>query len=220
MGIHSKLINKIVITGMILIFLVFILFYVLQCFEEKNISLIKDLLGIGSTIFASLIAVYIFQEWTVQKKIESLSERSKEIIPKFPEIPSELINFSSKVDDLLNRTQIYELNPRIENLTEMERLSTELYKHPFLSVLINFNQSFDEIRGLMLETDLIVFNKLSDDIKKYKNFIFKEKILDVKVSKDVNTEEQRTTIKKLTSETYEDLGKFYEKLKTYKNYNY
>lgn len=220
MGIHSKLINKIVVTGIILIPLVLILFYVLKSFEEKNINLIKDLLGIASTIFASLVAVYIFQEWTVQKKMESLSERSKEMIPKFPEIPSELISFSSKVDDLLHRTQIYELNPRIENLIEMERLSTELYKHPFLSVLMNFNHSFDEIRGLMLESDLIVFNELSDDMKKYKNFIFKEKILDVNVGQNINSEEHRATLDKFKEKTYEDLEKFYEKLKAYKNYNY
>lgn len=220
MSIHSKLIKKIMKTGAVLIIVVLILFYFLKCFEDKNLNLIKDLLGIASTIFASLVAVYIFLEWTVQKKIESLSERSKEMIPKFPEISSDLIIFSSKINDLLNRTKIYENNPMIENLIEMERLSKELYKHSFLSIVINFTTSFDEIRDLMQERDLIVFNELSDDMKQFKNFLFKERVLDVNLGKDIDTEKLEKTINELTKKTYDDLGKFYRKLKEYKNYNY
>ena len=69
MNIYRGLNERILKLSCILIILIIVFFTISKLFSDSNVSLIKDLMGIASTIFAALIAVYIFQEWTVQKRL-------------------------------------------------------------------------------------------------------------------------------------------------------
>lgn len=88
-----------------------VFFVIAKLFNEKDISLIKDILGIASTVFAAFVAVYIFQGWVIQK-LESLSENSKERILTVPNISLELVSFYSEISNLLTYMSIYKERPK------------------------------------------------------------------------------------------------------------
>ncbi|RZG75306.1 hypothetical protein EXE10_20355 [Acinetobacter sp. WCHAc060033] len=220
MNIYRGLNERILKLSCILIILIIVFFTISKLFSDSNVSLIKDLMGIASTIFAALIAVYIFQEWTVQKRLEALSHNSKERIPEIPNLSLELTTFSSLIDDLLNRIEIYKNSPNSIAFDNMQKLSEKLYDHPFLTLIMSFDSYFHEIKELILEDDKKLYEDLSKDMKSYKHLIFKDKVLDVNISANRNISDLIEKTNSLHKKTYDDLLKFYNRLIDYKNFNY
>ncbi len=58
---YKELNEKIYTTLCVLIIFSIVFFTISKLFNEKDISLIKDILGIASTVFTAFVAVYIFQ---------------------------------------------------------------------------------------------------------------------------------------------------------------
>jgi hypothetical protein len=217
MSVHKNLISKIIMTSGYLILFCAILFFLSKASYKDDVIFIKDLIGVASTIFAALVALYIFQEWAVQKKLEALSNNAKEKISEIPSLSMELVSFNTSSLDLINRKDIYKKNQDSRIFQHMTELSTSLYKHPFIAIAVNFDMSFREIKDLMLESDLEIYEALSKNMKSYKELIFKEKIL------NLNNEITNDDIKRfevLHQETESNLSKFYRRLIDYKNFDY
>ena len=217
MSVHKNLISKIIETSGYLILSGTIIFLISRLFDKDDVVFIKDLMGVASTIFATLVALYIFQEWAVQKKLEALSNNAKEKISEIPSLSIELLRFSTSAQDLIQKKDIYKENQNPMLFQYMTELSTNLYQHPFVAISMNFDMSFREIKNLMLQSDLKIYEALSKNMKSYNQLIFKEKIL------DLNSETTSYHIDKLDAlhkETENNLSKFYKKLIDYKNFDY
>ena len=178
MSVHKNLISKIIVTSGYLILSGTIIFLISKLFDKDDVVFIKDLMGVASTIFATLVALYIFQEWAVQKKLEALSNNAKEKISEIPSLSIELLRFSTSAQDLIQKKDIYKENQNPMLFQYMTELSTNLYQHPFVAISMNFDMSFREIKNLMLQSDLKIYEALSKNMKSYNQLIFKEKILD------------------------------------------
>jgi hypothetical protein len=188
-----------------------------KLFDKDDVVFIKDLMGVASTIFATLVALYIFQEWAVQKKLEALSNNAKEKISEIPSLSIELLRFSTSVQNLIHQKEIYKENQNPMLFQHMTELATNLYQYPFIAISMNFDMSFREIKDLMLQSDLKIYEALSKNMKSYNQLIFKEKIL------DLNSETTNYHIEQLDAlhkETENNLSKFYKKLIDYKNFDY
>ena len=217
MSVHKNLISKIIVTSGYLILSGTIIFLISKLFDKDDVVFIKDLMGVASTIFATLVALYIFQEWAVQKKLEALSNNAKEKISEIPSLSIELLRFSTSAQDLIQKKDIYKENQNPMLFQYMTELSTNLYQHPFVAISMNFDMSFREIKDLMLQSDLKIYEALSKNMKSYNQLIFKEKIL------DLNSETTNYHIEQLDAlhkETENNLSKFYKKLIDYKNFDY
>ena len=217
MSVHKNLISKIIVTSGYLILSGTIIFLISKLFDKDDVVFIKDLMGVASTIFATLVALYIFQEWAVQKKLEALSNNAKEKISEIPSLSIELLRFSTSAQDLIQKKDIYKENQNPMLFQYMTELSTNLYQHPFVAISMNFDMSFREIKNLMLQSDLKIYEALSKNMKSYNQLIFKEKIL------DLNSETTNYHIEQLDAlhkETENNLSKFYKKLIDYKNFDY
>ena len=217
MSVHKNLISKIIMTSGYLILSGTIIFLISKLFDKDDVVFIKDLMGVASTIFATLVALYIFQEWAVQKKLEALSNNAKEKISEIPSLSIELLRFSTSVQNLIQKKEIYKENQNPMLFQYMTELATNLYQHPFVAISMNFDMSFREIKDLMLQSDLKIYEALSKNMKSYNQLIFKEKIL------DLNSETTNYHIEQLDAlhkETENNLSKFYKKLIDYKNFDY
>ena len=217
MSVHKNLISKIIVTSGYLILSGTIIFLISKLFDKDDVVFIKDLMGVASTIFATLVALYIFQEWAVQKKLEALSNNAKEKISEIPSLSIELLRFSTSVQNLIQKKEIYKENQNPMLFQYMTELATNLYQHPFVAISMNFDMSFREIKDLMLQSDLKIYEALSKNMKSYNQLIFKEKIL------DLNSETTNYHIEQLDAlhkETENNLSKFYKKLIDYKNFDY
>lgn len=217
MSVHKNLISKIIETSGYLILSCTIIFLISKLFDKDDVVFIKDLMGVASTIFATLVALYIFQEWAVQKKLEALSNNAKEKISEIPSLSIELLRFSTSVQNLIHQKEIYKENQNPMLFQHMTELATNLYQYPFIAISMNFDMSFREIKDLMLQSDLKIYEALSKNMKSYNQLIFKEKIL------DLNSETTNYHIEQLDAlhkETENNLSKFYKKLIDYKNFDY
>jgi hypothetical protein len=217
MSVHKNLISKIIVTSGYLILSGTIIFLISKLFDKDDVVFIKDLMGVASTIFATLVALYIFQEWAVQKKLEALSNNAKEKISEIPSLSIELLRFSTSVQNLIHQKEIYKENQNPMLFQHMTELATNLYQYPFIAISMNFDMSFREIKDLMLQSDLKIYEALSKNMKSYNQLIFKEKIL------DLNSETTNYHIEQLDAlhkETENNLSKFYKKLIDYKNFDY
>ena len=217
MSVHKNLISKIIETSGYLILSGTIIFLISKLFDKDDVVFIKDLMGVASTIFATLVALYIFQEWAVQKKLEALSNNAKEKISEIPSLSIELLRFSTSVQNLIHQKEIYKENQNPMLFQHMTELATNLYQYPFIAISMNFDMSFREIKDLMLQSDLKIYEALSKNMKSYNQLIFKEKIL------DLNRETTNYHIEQLDAlhkETENNLSKFYKKLIDYKNFDY
>ena len=217
MSVHKNLISKIIVTSGYLILSGTIIFLISKLFDKDDVVFIKDLMGVASTIFATLVALYIFQEWAVQKKLEALSNNAKEKISEIPSLSIELLRFSTSVQNLIQKKEIYKENQNPMLFQYMTELATNLYQHPFVAISMNFDMSFREIKDLMLQSDLKIYEALSKNMKSYNQLIFKEKIL------ELNSETTNYHIEQLDAlhkETENNLSKFYKKLIDYKNFDY
>lgn len=217
MSVHKNLISKIIMTSGYLILSGTIIFLISKLFDKDDVVFIKDLMGVASTIFATLVALYIFQEWAVQKKLEALSNNAKEKISEIPSLSIELLRFSTSVQNLIQKKEIYKENQNPMLFQYMTELATNLYQHPFVAISMNFDMSFREIKDLMLQSDLKIYEALSKNMKSYNQLIFKEKIL------ELNSETTNYHIEQLDAlhkETENNLSKFYKKLIDYKNFDY
>ena len=217
MSVHKNLISKIIMTSGYLILSGTIIFLISKLFDKDDVVFIKDLMGVASTIFATLVALYIFQEWAVQKKLEALSNNAKEKISEIPSLSIELLRFSTSAQDLIQKKDIYKENQNPMLFQYMTELATNLYQHPFVAISMNFDMSFREIKDLMLQSDLKIYEALSKNMKSYNQLIFKEKIL------ELNSETTNYHIEQLDAlhkETENNLSKFYKKLIDYKNFDY
>ncbi len=217
MSVHKNLISKIIETSGYLILSGTIIFLISKLFDKDDVVFIKDLMGVASTIFATLVALYIFQEWAVQKKLEALSNNAKEKISEIPSLSIELLRFSTSVQNLIHQKEIYKENQNPMLFQHMTELATNLYQYPFIAISMNFDMSFREIKDLMLQSDLKIYEALSKNMKSYNQLIFKEKIL------DLNSETTNYHIEQLDAlhkETENNLSKFYKKLIDYKNFDY
>ena len=153
----------------------------------------------------------------MQKKLEALSNNAKEKISEIPSLSIELLRFSTSVQNLIHQKEIYKENQNPMLFQHMTELSTNLYQHPFVAISMNFDMSFREIKNLMLQSDLKIYEALSKNMKSYNQLIFKEKIL------DLNSETTNYHIEQLDAlhkETENNLSKFYKKLIDYKNFDY
>lgn len=218
---YKELNDKIYTTLCILIIFSIVFFVIAKLFNEKDISLIKDILGIASTVFAALVAVYIFQGWVIQKKLESLSENSKERILTVPNISLELVSFYSEISNLLTYMSIYKERPTSLLLNRIEEITPKLYGHPFAEIAMNFDQSFKEVRSLMLKEDTQLYEAISKAMIDYRLFIYKEKIF--KRGADISSIDIQNLVEKNDQfyiHTHQKLAAFYLRLFDYKNFNY
>ncbi len=219
---YKELNEKIYTTLCVLIIFSIVFFTISKLFNEKDISLIKDILGIASTVFTAFVAVYIFQGWVVQKKLESLSENAKERIPTIPNISLEILSFYSEISNLLTYMSIYKERPTNLLLSRIEEIVPKLYGHPFIEIAMNFDQSFKEIKSLMLlKEDIELYEAISKAMDDYRQLIYKEKILNRNV--DIGSIDIKSLIEKndeLYMDAYQKLSAFYLRLFDYKNFNY
>ncbi len=203
--------------------LVFFLMLSLIVFQFYNFDL-GDAWAFSGSIFsgmttlaAAFIASNVYNQWLDQKKLEALSANAKEKISEIPDLSVELLRFSSAVQDLVLKKNIYKdtQNPMLQiHITEF---SAKIYEYKFIGIAMNFDMSFREIKDLMLLSDLKLYEALSKNMKSYVELIFNEKVLDIYNIPNNNIDER---LKDLYTETKDNLSNFYRKLIDYKNFNY
>lgn len=180
-----------------------------------------DLSTIASTVFAAYVAIYIFQGWVIQKRLESLSSMAKDKIVEITEVAGTDLNlFLAEVLDLINRVKIDQKNSNIKNSGTMEKISENLLNHPFFEFIMTFDVVFGEIKTLIPKADLKIYQQLSKDIHSLKKIVLVSGILNITILRDLNVAEFEEEFEELIENTRKSLSVFLKKLHDYKNYNY
>ncbi len=215
---NQNLYKKILFAVIILTTSFILIYFGLKKLNNNDISLIKDLLGIASTLFTAIVAIFLFQDWTIQKKLESLSNHANESISLLPQIYLNIVNFTTNVEHYIQICELYKNNKNPNLLDNIEKLSDKLFKHQFMDTLYNFEIYFNEISSLMNNQDKSIYLQLSESIKEYKTMIFNEKILNTNNHSNSNDLLERNL--KLRERMLNNLSIFKKKLIQFKNYNY
>lgn len=219
MNIHKGLIFKIVLTAIALFFFVIILFLLSKYISNNNVTLLKDLLSIASTIFVSLIAVYIFQEWIVQKRLESLSNYSKDKIQEILEISKAHQDFVISLKlFIIFRTTYKNSSSKKEMQEDIDPVLGLLKNNIFINYIFDFEVNFNELSLSILKQDISLYNDVLENMNSYKEIINKENIFNLNNQIDIN--ELKKNIENLSKKTDQNLYKLRKKLMNYKNYNF
>lgn len=224
MSIHKDLILKIVSTAVTLCLLVIMLFFLSNYLSKDDAILIKDLLSIASTIFGALIAVYILQEWIVQKRIESLSNYSKDKFEMFLEISKEHIRYSTSLKKFLLIRQQYEEMQDNSDIkkhlvrTDIDSLINSITYDNFTPYIYNFDLFFNELKNIMLEEDQYLYDEVINNMNAYNELISENGIL--YLNTEIEIKELQRTINELSNKTNENLYNLRQRLIDYKNYNF
>ncbi|MGR2827357.1 hypothetical protein FY048_17915 [Acinetobacter sp. 1124_18A] len=131
------------------------------------------------------------------------------------------MSFYSEISNLLTYMSIYKERPTSLLLSRIEEIALKLYEHSFIEIAMNFDQSFKEIKSLMLKEDIQLYEAISKAMNDYVQLIYKEKILNKNV--EVSDLDIQGLIEK-NDELYmmanQKLSAFYLRLFDYKNFNY
>lgn len=98
------------IIALTLAFLLIAKFFFGQCID---ISLLKDVLSISTTIFAALVAVLMFSDWRVQKQYEIEREKLEMALIDITEVNKRLVNLRNDMHTIKGTWDHYTFYPNI-----------------------------------------------------------------------------------------------------------
>jgi len=167
----DNVINTICIFG-IVIAICFMLIVMLKSFYGKviDVAFIKDIFSIGSTLFAALIAISLFNDWKEQQKHQNSIQFGIEVYASFKkfdecftEICNELIYLEYQLKEVLNKNEKNLRFSLLNNSSKVSKRSQELFNH-----YLNFQDSYTNYCIVTNQEDLLIdIEKTRDSLLKF-----------------------------------------------------
>ena len=155
-----------IIVGIVLISITYLLTDYSKTVEAKivNISFIKDIYSMVFTIFATFIAVHLFNDWRVQHNKTVISNEAQRTLKIFNDLSTSTANldyvfFNIHTPEYVKYSDVKELKGRVQDIFDNTEKALNLYTH--------FNALSENEDGVNL------FMEMYAILKDYKEFIYK-----------------------------------------------
>ncbi|WPC33487.1 hypothetical protein [Acinetobacter towneri] len=155
-----------IIVGIVLISITYLLTDYSKTVEAKivNISFIKDIYSMVFTIFATFIAVHLFNDWRVQHNKTVISNEAQRTLKIFNDLSTSTANldyvfFNIHTPEYVKYSDVKELKGRVQDIFDNTEKALNHYTH--------FNALSENEDGVKL------FMEMYSVLKDYKEFIYK-----------------------------------------------
>jgi len=169
------------IIALTLAFLFIAKYFFGQCID---ISLLKDVLSISTTIFAALVAVLMFSDWRVQKQYEIEREKLEMALIDITEVNKRLVNLKNDMDIIKGACDHYTFYPNIlkrddHNTSDLlNSIYIQLRNYKFLSKDPNIMEKAKNFQSSTNTVFGIKENKIKELYKEYIQNLYKENLED------------------------------------------
>ncbi|MFX9843554.1 hypothetical protein ABTP46_14945 [Acinetobacter baumannii] len=168
-----------------LVFLFIAKYFFGQCID---ISLLKDVLSISTTIFAALVAVLMFSDWRVQKQYEIEREKLEIALIDIAEVNKRLVNLRNDMDIIKSTWDHYTFYPNIlkrddHNTSDLlNSIYIQLRNYQYLSKDKNIMAIFKTVQSSSNTVFGLKAQRIREKYKKYIDNLYSSNLED----KDLN----------------------------------